>query len=154
VRIRRTVRIHPPGSAETAGQGENGYSKTFRVDPDRVQQMLDVLAPLYRKHPVLRSRGVALSRLRRWGGLVLTQAVSAARMLSLTAGLERRQADERRRYGRTLSDRLARSSAFDRLSILWVYDHLYSLYLHRMSDARRSQAFGLTLASRTPLSTY
>jgi ATP-dependent exoDNAse (exonuclease V) alpha subunit len=45
---------------------------------------------------------VALSRLRRWGGRVLSQAVSAARMLSLTAGLERRQADERRRYGRTL----------------------------------------------------
>jgi hypothetical protein len=54
------VRIHPPGSAETAEQGENGYSKTFRVDPDRVQQMLDVLAPLYRKHPVLRSRGVEI----------------------------------------------------------------------------------------------
>ena len=56
------------GHVRVRWEGEN-FSWTFKVDPDRIARMLDVLAPIYESHPLLRTRGFrinpdALTRIR------------------------------------------------------------------------------------------
>jgi hypothetical protein len=56
------------GHVRVRREGEN-FSRTFKVDPDRIARMLDVLAPIYQLHPLLRAHGFcinpdALARLR------------------------------------------------------------------------------------------
>jgi hypothetical protein len=100
-RSHRLARRGPTARARTRGSSTRSCSRGR--SPSTSHRASDSTTPRSRSPaPAAGLTYVALSRLRRWGGLVLTQAVSAARMLSLSAGLERRQADERRRYGRTL----------------------------------------------------